>query len=411
MSKWVRMKPGCAPLVILAPPIRTRIMPLTTAYIIAARRTALGRIGGLHRNRRVEDLAVPVIAAALADARVDPREVDDIVVGNCRAGDNPARLVALASGLADRAGATTVDQQCASGLEAILAATRRIRLGESRIVVAGGVEALSMAPWRLAKPRSLHQTPYFLGLGAASSDDVMGPDEFSAVEAFALRRRIGRAAQDAWALDSHDRAASAHRERRLLREIVPLRGASEEGRDQSARAPDADCLAAFEPIAGPEGTVTYGNTSALHDGAAFVVVVSEAEWQARGRPPALQLVAEAGLGVSPENEVEAPIAALRKLLSCAGIADAGSLGLVETSESSAAQAIALQGDLGLDGRLVNPDGGAITRGHPLGAAGAVLVVRLFSGLVREARADGPTRGAVTLGASGGLGLAALFARV
>ncbi len=380
-------------------------------YIISARRTAIGRIGGLHRLRRVEDLAAPVVEAALRDAGIGVGEVDEILVGNCTAGDNPARLIALASGLPVAATATTIDQQCASGLEAILAAARRIAAGEAEIAVAGGVEALSTAPWRIAKPRSLFQTPHFIRPEPLGAPPMAEHVPHISCEKLALRLGITRTEQDAWTLASHRMAAEAREARRFVGEIVPLRTTTEEARDQSAVAPDADDLADLEPIAGENGTLTTGNISALHDGGAFVVAVSEAEWERRGRPPALRPVVNAALGVEPGEEAEAPLAAVRKLYGRLNGLDRSAISLFELSEASAVQAIALGRQLGLDGVKINPDGGAIVRGHPFGASGAVLVTRLFSRLVRSEEAHGARYGVAALGANGGLGLAALFERV
>ena len=377
-------------------------------FIIAARRTAIGRVGGLHRQRRVEDLSAPVVEAVLRDVGVDAGKVDEIIVGNCTAGDNPARLIALASGLPVRAAATTIDQQCASGLEAILAAARRIAAGEAEVVIAGGVESLSTAPWRIAKPRSLFQTPHFIRPEPTDAPPMAEHVPLISCEKLALRLGISRAEQDAWTLASHRKADEARDARRFVGEIVPLRSTTEEARDQSAVGPDADDLADLDPIAGELGTLTTGNISALHDGAAFVLAVSEAEWERRGRPPALRPVANAALGVEPGLEAEAPIAAVQKLYARIDGLDRGAISLLELSEASAVQAIALGRQLGLDEARINPDGGAVVRGHPLGASGAVLVVRLFTRLVRNEIGRGPSYGVAALGAKGGLGLAALF---
>ena len=380
-------------------------------YIIAARRTAIGRIGGLHRMRRVEDLAAPVVEAVLKDAEVGIGEVDEVIVGNCTAGDNPARLIALASGLPVTAMATTIDQQCASGLEAILAAARRIAAGEADIIVAGGVESLSTAPWRIAKPRSLFQTPHFIRPEPVGAPPMAEHVPHTSLEALAERLEISRAEQDAWAFASHQKATEAREARRFVGEIVPLRSTTEEARDQSAVTPDVDDLADLEPIAGESGTLTAGNISALHDGAAFVLAVSEAEWERRGKPPALRPALNAALGVEPGEEAGAPIAAVQKLYGRMNGFDRSTISVFELSEASAVQAIALSRQLGLDEAKINPDGGAVVRGHPLGASGAVLVTRLFSRLVRNAdRARGPRYGVAALGANGGLGLAALFER-
>ena len=381
-------------------------------YIVAARRTAIGRIGGLHRLRRVEVLAAPVVEAVLGDAGIGVEEVDEIIVGNCTAGDNPARLIALASGLPVTAMATTIDQQCASGLEAILAAARRIAADEAAIVVAGGVESLSTAPWRIARPRSLFQTPHFIRPEPIGAPAMAEHVPHTSLEAMAERLGITRAEQDAWALASHRKAGEAREARRFVGEIVPLRSTTEEARDQSAVDPDFDDLADLEPISGEHGTLTTGNISALHDGAAFVVAISQAEWERRGRPPALRPVGNAALGVEPGQEGEAPIAAVQKLYGRLNGFDRSGISVFEMSEASAVQAIALGRQLGLDEARINPDGGAVVRGHPLGASGAVLVTRLFSRLVRnEARPRKARYGVAALGANGGLGLAALFERV
>ena len=229
-------------------------------------------------------------------------------------------------------------------------------------------------------------------------------------EALAQRLGISRELQDAWALASHAKAEKAREARRFVGEIVPLRSTTEEARDQSAREPDADDLADLEPIFGDNGTLTTGNISALHDGAAFVVAVTEAEWKRRGRPPALRPALNAALGVEPGQEAEAPIAALHKLYGRMNGLDRSTITAFELSEASAVQVIALCRQLGLDEAAVNPDGGAVVRGHPLGASGAVLVARLFSRLVRHAEKRGARYGVAALGANGGLGLAALFER-
>lgn len=380
-------------------------------YIIAARRTAIGRIGGLHRLRRVEDLAAPVVEAVLVDAGIAAHEVDEIIVGNCTAGDNPARLIALASGLPVTAMATTIDQQCASGLEAVLAAARRIAAGEAEIIVAGGVESLSTAPWRIAKPRSLFQTPHFIRPEPVGAPPMAEHVPHASCEDMAARLGISRAAQDAWAFASHQRANDAREARRFVGEIVPLRSTTEEARDQSAVAPDVADLEDLEALSGDGGTLTTGNISALHDGGAFVVLVSEREWERRGKPPALRPVVNAALGVEPGREAEAPIAAVQKLYGRLNGLDRSTISIFELSEASAVQAIALARELGLDEKMINPDGGAVARGHPLGASGAVLVTRLFSRLVRHGeQTRGAHYGVAALGANGGLGLAALFER-
>ncbi len=385
-------------------------MVLQPAYIIAARRTVLGRVGGLHKSRRVEDLAAPVVLAVLKDAGLKAERVDEVIVGNCTAGGNPARLIALASGLPETVPASTIDQQCGSGLEAILSAIRRVAAGDAGVIVAGGAESLSTAPWRIAKPKSLYQTPHFIGLEPAGASDIDEQRLYEASEDLARELGITRMQQDAFALKSHMRAGSAREARRFVGEILPLRAEREEARDQSAVEPDMADLERLTPFVPPDGTLTPGNTRAMHDGAAMVLVVSQNVWSDLGKPPALILVASAAQGIAPEQEAQAPIAAMQKLYGRLNGFDRSAIRRVEMSESSAAQAIAFCQALGIPEDMLNPDGGAIVRGHPLGAAGAVLVTRLFSALAREKADAKPQFGVAALGAIGGLGLAALFTR-
>ncbi len=191
---------------------------------------------------------------------------------------------------------------------------------------------------------------------------------------------------------------------------MPIRANAEEARDESAVEPDFKDLAQLAPFLAPDGTLTAGNTSAMHDGAAMAVVVSQRLWDSLGKPRALRLVAHTVRGVAPNDEAAAPIEAMKKLRERINGMKPADVGVIEMSESSAAQAIALIQSLDLDEDIVNPDGGAIARGRPFGAAGAVLVTRLFT---RMARADGkgPKLGVATLGAMGGMGLAAMFEAV
>ncbi|MFM9846850.1 MAG: thiolase family protein [Hyphomicrobiaceae bacterium] len=385
-------------------------MALQSAYIISARRTALGRVGGLHKSRRVEDLAAPVVQAVLKDAGLKAERVDEVIVGNCTAGGNPARLIALAAGLPEIVPASTIDQQCGSGLEAILSAIRRVASGDAGVIVAGGAESLSTAPWRIARPKSLYQTPHFIGLEPAGASDIDEQRLYEASEDLARSLGISRMQQDAFALKSHMRAGSAREARRFVGEILPLRAEREEARDQSAVEPDMAALERLTPFVPPDGTLTPGNTRAMHDGAAMVLVVSQSVWSGLGKPPALTLVASAAKGIAPEHEAQAPIAAMKKLYDRLNGFDQSAIRRVEMSESSAAQAIAFCQALDISEDLLNPDGGAIVRGHPLGAAGAVLVTRLFSGLARDKAGSKSPYGVAALGAIGGLGLAALFER-
>ncbi len=378
-------------------------------YIVAARRSAIGRLGGLHRNRRIEDLAAPIVAQALTDAGIEPAKVDTLVLGNTTAGSNPARVIALLAGLPDRAPALTIDRHTASGLEAICAAVSRIASGEAEVAVAGGAESQSTAPWRLAKPRTLYHMPRFIGLAQSEHGDTGELASVEAAEALARRLGIPRSRQDEFALASHIKAELARDGRRLVKEIVPLRAKPEESRDELPGEPDIDDMEAFAPILG-DGTLTAGNTSLPADGAAFVVAVSERVYQQLGKPPALVLARAASIGVAPAADIEAPIEAVRALALRVSGLDPAEVPCIELGETSAVQAIAFQSALKLGDTIVNADGGQIARGQPAGAASAVLVVRLFSRMIRDERASAAARGIAAIGAAGGQGLAALFQR-
>ncbi|MBN8910987.1 MAG: thiolase family protein [Rhizobiales bacterium] len=385
-------------------------MPVASSYIIAARRSALGRIGGLHKNRRLAELSAPVVLVALADAGLTADAVDELIVGNASEGGNPARLISLAAGLPETVASHSIDRQCASGLDAIIGGVRLVEAGDADVVVAGGAESLSTAPWRVAKPRSLYQLPHFLRVEPMAAD-FAGEAPFEATELLPQRLGISRAKQDLVAMQSHIKAEAAREARRLAGEIVPLRRNAEEARDEGVGSLDLAELEEMTPFAPPDGTLTPGNTSSLRDGAAFVVIVSERVWAARGKPGALRLVSTVARGVPPDSDGEAPIAAMHKLYDRLNGFKRDDIGVFELSESSAAQEIALAALLNIDPARINPNGGAIARGHPLGAAGAVLVVRLFSDLVRSPLPTAGRYGVATLGAIGGLGLAALFEAV
>jgi len=387
------------------------VMRESRAYLIAARRSAIGRIGGLHRSRRIDALAAPVLSAALADANLSASDVEEVMLGNTSQGGNPARLIALAAGCAETATAVTVDRQCGSGLDAILAAIRSIDAGEADIVVAGGAEALSTAPWRIAKPLSLYQLPRFIGVDASPPTDAHETMAFAAQEELARRLGISREIQDGLALKSHLRALQARESKWSKDEIVPLKLTAEETRDQSVSDPDLEDVAGETPFEPEGGTLTPANTSAPHDGCAFAVIVSDVTHARLGRPPALKLTASASLGVGPLSEAEAPIHAARKLYGKLNGFDRSAISIFELAETSAAQLVAFARELGIDPDVVNLEGGQVARGHPIGASGAVLVTRLFSQMIRCAQPGAPRHGMAVQGAVGGLGLAALFSAV
>jgi acetyl-CoA C-acetyltransferase len=378
------------------------------SYVLAARRSAIARIGGLHRARRIEELAAPVIGAVLVDARLGAKLVDALVVGNTTAGHNPARMIGLSAGLAETVPALTVDRQSASGLDALLTAARMIAAGDAAVVITGGVESPSTAPWRLGRPRGTHQQPHVLALDACGRGGI--PRIALASDRLAKASGIGRGVQDLHVARSAEAADQARIGRRFMGEIVPLRGAVEEARDQGPPC-DVDTVQQETPFDLPDGTATPANVRALADGAAFAVVVSGAVWSSLGRPPALRLTASAACGVASDAEATAPMVAAARVIAAAGQNGPVEVAAVELDEESAAQAIAFQSAFDLADGIVNADGGALVRGHPLGASGGVLVARLFTRLVRTKGIAPGTLGLAAQGAGQGLGVAALFERV
>lgn len=386
-------------------------MTLANVYMVAARRSANGRLGGLHRNRRVADLTAPVITQALEDCGLAAGRAGLLALGNAASGGNPARIVALIANLPDTASTLTIDRHAASGLEAIIVAARAIAAGDTDVAVAGGAESLSTAPWRIVKPRSLYHMPRFVGVAQVDEGESGELAAIEATEALARQLSVARSQQDEHAITAHIKATLARDARRLAREIVPLKSKPEEGRDELVGEPDIEDMESLPTLVG-DGTLTSGNTALPADGAAVTVLVSESVYQSLGRPPALMLRAVARVGVPAAQDISAPIHAWRGLEArVAGGLAPDTLAAVELGESSSAQAIAFRASTGLPDALINADGGQVARGQPGGAAGAVLAVRLFSRLVREEAAKAGDRGVAVIGAAGGQGLAALLERV
>ncbi|MGQ9368194.1 thiolase family protein [Azospirillum sp. ST 5-10] len=380
------------------------------AVIVAARRTPVGRIGGALRTLPVEALAAPVIRAVVADAGIDPAEVDDVILGNAVGpGGNVARLAALAAGLPVAVPGVTVDRQCGSGLEAVNLAARLVEAGAGEVYVAGGVESTSTAPWRVARPDSLYRTPVFYDRARFAPDAVGDPEMGVAAENVARAYGISRERQDAYALDSHRKAVAAQAAGRFAREIVPLALAdgSVVGRDECPR-PDtsAAALARLAPVFARDGTVTAGNACPVNDGAAAVAVVSERWFAAHGRGAGLVVADSAAAGVDPNLLGTGPIPAVRRLLARRPGLRLADVDLVEFNEAFAAQVLACLDALEIPQDRVCVAGGALALGHPFGASGAILVTRLFS----EMTAGPARRGLATLGIGGGLGLATLLER-
>jgi acetyl-CoA C-acetyltransferase len=384
-------------------------MILTGAIVIAARRTAVGKLGGLHRARRLDDLAAPLIRAVLADARLDPADVDEVIIGNAAGGGgNPARLIALAAGLPQTTPAISVDRQCASGLDAIIMAARLIETGGAQAVLAGGAESPSTAPWRVEKPANLYtEAPRFFSQAAFTPGGMHDPGMIEAAENVARDYAISRERQDDFALKSHQRTLAAQQAGYLADEIIPLAAGAAESQDEGPRPSlTAKLLARMPPLL-PDGSVTAGNSCAINDGAAVVLVVSRDLHGRLGSPPGLIVLSAASAGIEPRILGMAAVPALRAACLRASISPAD-LTAIELNEAFAAQVLATADVLSLDPGKLNVNGGALALGHPYGASGAILVTQLFSRLIRNHTGSARGPAAAMIAAAGGLGVAAIM---
>lgn len=380
-----------------------------TPIIIAARRTAIGRQGGIHARRKLDALTAPVIHAVLSDTGVTPENVDALILGNAAGGGgNPARLVALAAGLPVSMAAFTVDTQCASGLDAIVVGARMIETGAAEIVLAGGAESPSTAPWRVERPENHYRDlPQFFSQATFAPGNAGAISMIETAENIAQDYEISRKRQDRFALESHQKAVQAMESSALGDEIVPTGKGENESRDEGPRASLSEALLArMPPLTGETGTVTAGNSCQINDGAAVVLIVSQAKWREIGSPPGLAFIAAASAGIEPRILGLAAVPAAKKLERMTGFPPGGAQA-VELNEAFAAQAIAT-----LDLLKIPPDrtdslGGALAYGHPYGASGAVLVVRLFTRLTGQPESGAQTGLALIAGA-GGIGTAAQF---
>ncbi|MFW5474943.1 thiolase family protein [Knoellia sp. CPCC 206450] len=373
-----------------------------TPVIVAARRTPIGTAGLALREVDTTALAAPVLSTLLSDA--DLGTPHHVVLGNCMGpGGNVARVSALAAGLGTEVPALTVDLQCGSGLAAITTAAAFVRSGSAEIVLAGGVESASTAPWRLWPPRDGGE-PTRYTRAPFSPIEIGDPDMGAAADAVAARWGITRERQDTYAVRSHARAAAARARGAFDEELVPLPQLDhdERVRDNLRAATLARLPAAFTD----GGTVTVGNACGINDGAAAVAVVSEARRRADGIP-GLACLDWATVGVDPNLPGVGPVPAVRALLQRNGIT-LDDVGAIEVNEAFAAQVLACCDDLGLDEERVCVEGGALALGHPWGASGAVLAVRLFSQMVRR---DGPELGLAAIAVGGGQGVAMLVQRI
>jgi 3-oxoadipyl-CoA thiolase len=366
------------------------------ALIIDAVRTPVGRYRGALSGVRPDDLAARTIEAAVERTGIDPAEIADVYWGaaNQSGEDNRdvARMASLLAGLPVEVPGVTVNRLCASGLEAINQASRALRLGEGDLYLAGGSESMSRAPWVVAKPETAlprgEQTMHDTALGwrlinpsmaERYSTEAMG----ETAENVAGRYSISRADQDAFALRSHQRAVAAQAEGRFAEQLIAIEApGAKRGEtvtvevDEGPRADTTlERLAGLRPAFREGGSVTAGNASTLNDGAACLVLASEAKAAELGATPLARIVAIGVAGVDPAYMGIGPIPAIRRALDAAGL-ELGEIDLIEINEAFASQVLACARELGIDEERLNVNGGAIALGHPLGCSGARLVTTL-----------------------------------
>jgi acetyl-CoA C-acetyltransferase len=395
---------------------------MTEAFVVDGVRTPIGRYGGSLSSVRPDDLAAIAIAELVARSGVDPTMIDDVIFGDAnQAGEdnrNVARMAVLLAGLPDSVPGITVNRLCASGLSAVHLAASMIKAGEADVVIAGGVESMTRAPWILAKPERAFGKPgeivdsslgwRFVNPRLAARDKAT----FSMTETGEFvgeREGITRTEADAFALRSHERALAAMAAGHFEREIVAVE--TPQGvtvtTDEGPRANTTlEVLAGLKPVVRAGTLVTAGNSSTLNDGAAAVLIASGEAIARLGLTPRARIVGGASAGLAPEVMGLGPVPATQKLLTRTGVR-VDQLGAVELNEAFATQAVASMRLIGLDEEIVNADGGAIALGHPLGASGTRLLVTLLGRMERE----GAKHGLATMCVGVGQGAALLVEAV
>ena len=372
------------------------------AYICDAVRTPIGRYAGALSAVRADDLAaIPIRALIDRNPGVDWAELDDVILGCAnQAGEdnrNLARMAGLLAGLPDSSGGVTVNRLCGSGLDAVAMAARAIRGGEADLIIAGGSESMSRAPFVVAKATTafdrnpeMYDTTIGWRFVNPKMKTVYGDDTMpSTGENVAREFHISREDQDAFALRSQERAAAAQANGRFAAEIVPVEipqrkaGVIAIDTDEHPRATSMEALAKLKPIVRPDGTVTAGNASGVNDGAAAIIVASEEAARRNGLAPRARVIGAAVAGVPPRIMGIGPAPASEKLMRRLGL-NISDFGVIELNEAFAAQALAVLRQLGLpdNSEQVNPNGGAIALGHPLGMSGARLALTATEQLQR-----------------------------
>ncbi|AOG04509.1 acetyl-CoA C-acetyltransferase [Bosea sp. RAC05] len=389
----------------------------TDIVIVSAARTAVGAFNGAFANTPAHELGAAAIKEALARAKVDPADVDEVIMGQILTagqGQNPARQAAMIAGIPQEKTAWGLNQLCGSGLRTVAIGLQQIANGDADIIVAGGQESMSMAQHAAhlrsgTKMGDLKFTDTMIkdGLWDAFHGYHMG----TTAENVATKWQITREEQDAFAVASQNKAEAAQMAGRFKDEIVPFTVSTRKGdivvdTDEYPRhGATIEAMAKLKPAFSKDGTVTAGNASGINDGAAALVIMSAKEAAKRGLKPLARIASWATAGVDPAIMGSGPIPATRKALEKAGWA-VSDLDLVEANEAFAAQALAVNKDLGWNPEIVNVNGGAIAIGHPIGASGARVLVTLVHEMIkRDAK-----KGLATLCIGGGMGVAMALER-
>jgi acetyl-CoA C-acetyltransferase len=387
--------------------------------VLAAKRTAIGGFLGSLKDVSAVDMTVQLVTRTLKQSGISPEAVDEVIVGcaiQAGMGQNPARQVLIKSGIPKERTAYTVNEACGSGMRAVMLAAGAIRTGEAEVVIAGGMESMSGAPYLLEKGRqgyrlgndSVVDSLIKDGLWCAFGDYHMG----LTAEKLSEKYSISREEQDTFAVESQRKYRRAQEKGFLKEEIIPLELIDRKGRisifdgDEHPR-PDTtiEKLAKLEPVFKKNGTVTAGNASGINDGAAILVLASSQKAQEMRLSPLATIKSMACAGVSPEEMGLGPVAAVKKLLDRGG-SKLSAMDLIESNEAFAVQTLAVGKDLSWDWQKVNVNGGAIAMGHPIGASGARILVTLIHAL----RNNGKKEGLATLCVGGGEGLAVCVGR-
>jgi len=370
---------------------------MDSAVILSAIRTPIGKFQGGLSPLSATQLGAKVVAEAVRRAEIDPKSVDECIMGNVVSaglGQAPARQAALGGGLDPSVAAMTINKVCGSGLKAVALAAQAVMTGESEMVVAGGMESMSNCPYLLPNARAGFRLGHAQLLDSMITDGLWDPYENyhmgMTAELVAEKYNLGREVQDRFAAESHRRAVNALKSCFFESQILPIEIAQKKGepvvirKDESPREDSTmETLAKLKPAFKKDGTVTAGNAPGTNDGAAAVVVTSQARASRLGRAPRARIVAQAVSGVEPKWVMMAPVAAIEKILKKTGWDRDRDVDLYELNEAFAVQALAVIQETHLNPEKVNVNGGAVALGHPIGASGARILVTLLYELERR----------------------------